>query len=104
MATIINGTVLIPALNGTLISPDNCAIGVCSLDYAQVEYIPTYGGNLAYCVIFSVLLLAQLGLLWKYRTWGFAIGMFCGLLLEVLGYAGRITLSGNPFNFDQFVL
>jgi hypothetical protein len=104
MATIINGTLFIPALNGTLINPDECAIGVCSMEYAQVEYIPTYGGNLAYCVIFAVLLLAQVCLLWKYRALGFFIGMFCGLLLEVLGYAGRITLSGNPFNFDQFVL
>ncbi|KAK6005243.1 hypothetical protein QM012_008022 [Aureobasidium pullulans] len=104
MATIVNGTVLIPALNGTLINPNDCAIGVCSLEYAQIEYVPTYGGNLTYCIIFSVILLAQMGLVWRYRTWGFFIGMFCGLLLEVLGYAGRITLSGSPFNFDQFVL
>ncbi|KAI4750503.1 hypothetical protein E4T52_16936 [Aureobasidium sp. EXF-3400] len=83
---------------------DACAIGVCSIDYAQLDYILTYGDNLAYCVIFSVFLLVQLGLLWKHRTWGSAVGMFCGLLLEVLGYAGRITLSGNLSNLDQSVL
>ncbi|KAI5206639.1 hypothetical protein AUEXF2481DRAFT_113182 [Aureobasidium subglaciale EXF-2481] len=104
MATVINGTLFIPALNGTLIPKDACTLGVCSLDYATIEYVPTYGGNMAYLIIFAVFLLAQMGLIWKYRTWGFFVGMFCGLLLEVLGYAGRVTLHGNPFNFDQFVL
>ncbi|TIA44054.1 putative RTA1 domain protein [Aureobasidium pullulans] len=104
MAEIINGTLWIPALNGTLIPKDDCALNVCSLDYAQIEYVPTYGGNLAYLIVFAVLLVAQCGLVWKYRTWGFWVGMFCGLLLEVLGYDGRVTLNGNPFNFDQFVL
>jgi hypothetical protein len=104
MATTISGTVLMPALDGTLINLDNCVISVCSLDYAQIAYVPSYGGNLAYCATFGVLLLAQMGLVWKYHVWGFFVGMICGLILEVLGYVGRINLSGDPFNFDQFVL
>jgi hypothetical protein len=104
METIVNGTVMIPALNGTLIHPDDCEVGICSLDYANVEYIPTLEGNIAYLAIFAVFLAAQIGLVWRYRTWGFFVGMLCGLLLEMIGYVGRIGMYNDPFDFDQFVM
>lgn len=104
MSTIVNGSLLIPSLNGTLIDPHSCTLATCSMDYAQIEYVPTFAGNLTYLIIFAIFLAAQCALVWKYRTWGFFVGMFCGLLLEILGYVGRIGLHDNPFNFDQFVL
>lgn len=104
MATVVNGTVMLPALNGSLIHPDLCTLAICPMDYAQIEYVPTLGGNAAYLAIFAVFLAAQGALVAKYRTWGFYVGMFCGLLLEVIGYAGRIGLHNNPFNFDMFVM
>ncbi|KAI5205408.1 putative RTA1 domain protein [Aureobasidium subglaciale] len=104
MAAVVNGTLFVPALNGTLISKDDCKLGVCSLDYAQIEYVPTFAGNLAYLIVFAVFLPAQIGLVWKYRTWGYFVGMFCGILLEILGYVARVLLHDNPFDFDQFVL
>lgn len=88
----------------SLQSIQNCTVETCSLSCAQVEYLPTLGGNALYATAFALLLIAQLGLGIKYKTWGFMIGMICGLLLEVVGYAGRIMLHNNPFNFNNFIM
>ncbi|KAH7142617.1 RTA1 like protein-domain-containing protein [Dactylonectria estremocensis] len=82
----------------------NCTVGTCPLSCAQLEYLPTLAGNAVYAAAFGLLLLAQLGLGIKYKTWGFMVGMICGLILEVVGYAGRIMLHGNPFDFNNFII
>lgn len=82
----------------------NCTLVTCSLSCAQVDYLPTLAGNALYAVAFGLLLIAQLGLGIKCKTWGFMIGMICGLLLEVVGYAGRIMLHNNPFDFNNFIM
>lgn len=82
----------------------NCTVGECPLSCAQVEYLPTLAGNAVYAVAFGLLLLAQFGLGIKYKTWGFMVGMICGLILEVVGYAGRIMLHDNPFDFNNFIM
>jgi hypothetical protein len=69
-----------------------------------MDYVPTLAGNAIYAVAFGLLLVAQLGLGTKYKTWGFMVGMICGLTLEVVGYAGRIMLHGNPFDFNNFIM
>jgi hypothetical protein len=95
---------LVPAKNGTLIPGNLCTISICSLDYAQIEYVPTFAGNLIYIIVFGVLFIAQCYLGIRHKTWGFFSGMFCGLILEVLGYLGRLMLHNNPFSFDAFLL
>jgi hypothetical protein len=87
-------------LQGTV----NCTVGTCPLSCAQVEYLPTLAGNVVYAAAFGLLLIVQLGLGIKYKTWGFTVGIICGLLLEVVGYAGRIMLHDNPFNFNNFIM
>jgi hypothetical protein len=54
--------------------------------------------------MFAILLLAHLVLGISYRTWGFLVGMVCGLALEVVGYAARIGMHNNPFDFNTFVM
>ncbi|KAL2285379.1 hypothetical protein FJTKL_08298 [Diaporthe vaccinii] len=82
----------------------NCTVTKCPLSCAQVDYQPTLAGNTVYAAAFGLLLIAQLGLGIKYKTWGFMVGMICGLVLEVVGYAGRIMLHDNPFNFNNFII
>jgi hypothetical protein len=81
-----------------------CTLDTCPLECGQLEYRPNFAGNVTYTAIFGIILVAQLALGISYRTWGFAIGMFCGLLLEIIGYAGRIMLYNNPFDFNNFLL
>lgn len=101
---IVNGTYMLPALNGTYIDPDYCTPQICPLTYANLNYVPSFAGNLAYLVIFAVLILAQVILGLRFRTWGFLVGFFCGLLLEILGYAARIMLHDDVFDFNWFVM
>lgn len=82
----------------------NCTLETCPRSCAQVEYLPTLAGNAIYAAAFGLLLIAQLGLGMKYKTWGFMIGMVCGLLLEIVGYAGRIMLHNNVFDFNNFIM
>jgi hypothetical protein len=82
----------------------NCTAGTCPLSCAQVEYLPTLAGNAVYAAAFGLLLIMQLMLGIKYKTWGFTVGMICGLILEVVGYAGRVMLHANPFDFNNFIM
>jgi len=81
-----------------------CTLATCPLDCAYVHFLPTVGGNAAYAAILGLLLIAQVGLGIRYRTWGFMVGMIFGLLLEVLGYVGRALMHQNPFDFNYFLL
>ncbi|RDI87016.1 ATP-dependent helicase [Venturia inaequalis] len=81
-----------------------CTLETCPLSCAQVDYLPTLAGNAIYAAAFGILLVAQVGLGIRYKTWGFMVGMVCGLLLEVVGYAGRIMLHDNPFDFNNFII
>ncbi|KAF2093267.1 putative RTA1 domain protein [Rhizodiscina lignyota] len=94
--------------SSSFVCPDNasdiCTIGTCPLECAQVTYIPTLAGNTVYVAIFGLILIAQIGLGAWYRTWGFLAGMVFGLILETVGYAGRILMHNNPFDFNNFLI
>lgn len=81
-----------------------CTPQTCSLDYAFLQYYPTFAGNLVYLIIFAVMLLPQVGLSIRHKTWGFLVGFFGGIALEILGYIGRLMLHHNPFDFNSFIL
>ena len=102
-ATAPDGSPLVTALNGSTVEIDNCTYHTCSLVYAQLQYRPSVPADLAYLIIFAIVLLAQMGLGFVYRTWGFLIGMCCGLLLEIVGYVGRVGLHSDPITFGYFV-
>ncbi|KAF5120974.1 Sphingoid long-chain base transporter RSB1 [Metarhizium anisopliae] len=104
LPTDSSGTRFVPSLNGTIIPYSRCNIDTCSLSYAQVQYQPSESGNLAYSIIFGLVLLAQSVLGIIYRTWGFSIAMMFGLVLEVIGYVGRLQMHSDPFNIDPFLI
>ena len=87
-----------------LLITDHCTVATCPLSCAQMDYVPTLAGNAVYAAAFGLLLVAQIVLGVKFKTWGFMVGMVCGLILEVVGYAGRIMLHHNPFNFNNFIM
>lgn len=82
----------------------DCTLQTCPLECAQVTFLPTLAGNALYAAILGLILIAQIGLGIRYRTWGFMVGMTCGLVLEVVGYVGRIMLHNNPFDFNAFLV
>ena len=83
---------------------NNCTLSTCPIGLAEVEYDPSLGGNAFYATIFAILLLAQIFFGFIYRTWVFLAGLGGGLVLEVVGYAGRIQLHFNLFYKNSFVI
>ncbi|KAF2840786.1 putative RTA1 domain protein [Patellaria atrata CBS 101060] len=90
--------------NGTLINDENCNVDICSLEYANFTYVPNLAGNIIFVAIFGLCIPFQLFFGIRHKTWGYMIGMLGGLILEVLGYVGRIQMHFNPFKFDPFLL
>ncbi|KAI9837863.1 MAG: hypothetical protein M1838_004729 [Thelocarpon superellum] len=83
---------------------DLCTLATCSLKDAFVEYQPSLAGNGFFLAIFIIAFFAQIGLGIRYRTWGYMAGMFGGLLLEIIGYIGRLKLHFDPFLKQNFLI
>lgn len=82
----------------------NCTISTCPLTEAYLDYLPNVPANAFFVGLFGLIIGIQLILGIRYRTWVYMIPMLCGLILEALGYIGRIMLHNNPFNFNNFLL
>lgn len=81
-------------------TPETCCIEL----YGSTTYYPTKAGNGVYLGIFVILLVAQIALGVRARTWGFLSGMIGGLLLEIIGYGGRLWMAQDIFSQDPFLL
>ena len=91
--------------NMTLVNnTDLCTFQTCPLSLANFDYVPTLGGNVLYATIFGMALIAQLFFTIRYKTWGYGVAMFGGLLLEIIGYAARIQMHFNPFTSNPFLM
>lgn len=62
------------------------------------------GACIFFVVAHSILLVTQGYLIWKSRAWSFGVYLGIGTMFEVMGYAGRIALSNNPWIYDAFVI
>ena len=90
------------ASNITLLS--QCTVDLCSLKYANVDYVPNAGSNFLFAIIFAFFLLTQLVFwIWR-RTHSFSFAMCCGLILEVLGYLARVIMKNNMFSQTPFLM
>jgi len=91
--------------NTTLMEkPYLCTVETCDITtMGQFSYAPNLGANVFFAVIFALCLVAQLFFGIKHKTWGYMTAMILGLLLEIIGYVGRIMLHNNPFNNDAFL-
>ncbi|KAF2999308.1 hypothetical protein E8E13_004780 [Curvularia kusanoi] len=82
-----------------------CTVGTCPPSWQVIEYRPSVAGNSIYLTFFTLLLLAQLALGWRYRShgvWKYTAIMSVGVLGEMVGYVGRILLYQNPFLMNNF--
>ncbi|KAH3661965.1 hypothetical protein OGAPHI_006144 [Ogataea philodendri] len=65
---------------------------------------PSLGGNAALLAVMSLFLgfLVVVGII--YRNWWFLVTFSCGIILEILGYVGRIWSSKNIDSFNGYVV
>jgi len=88
---------------GNSTDSDFCTLDTCPITEAYVYYVPSLAGNAFYLALFAIFLVLQLGLGIRYKTWGFLAGLFGGLVLEIIGYLGRVQLHNNPFVFSSYL-
>ncbi len=70
-----------------------------------LSFVPSYGPNAFFLAVFVILLSAQIVLTYFFwRSYGYAIGMLGGLLLEVLGYAAKVMLSRDRRNKNGYIM
>jgi hypothetical protein len=84
--------------------PEGCEVGLCSLVYAEIDYVPNAGANMLLAIIFAVFLLTQLVFWVMRRTHSFSFAMSCGLVLEILGYLARVIMKTNMFSQTPFLM
>ncbi|KAF2257599.1 RTA1-domain-containing protein [Lojkania enalia] len=90
--------------NFSIDSNVRCTLETCCLAQSSFLYLPNWGGNLFFTIYFGVFCIPQLWLGIRYRQKGFAIGMLIGLILETVGYAGRLMLHNDPFDANAFLI
>ncbi|GMG37862.1 unnamed protein product [Aspergillus oryzae var. brunneus] len=86
------------------INMDDCTLATCPIDLAYINYQPNIPANVLFLVIFGLLLAAQITLGTWFRAWTYMGAMTAGLILEILGYIGRLMMHSNPFDFNAFLL
>ncbi len=70
-----------------------------------LSFVPSYAPNAFFLAVFVILLFAQIVLTYFFwRSYGYAIGMLGGLLLEVLGYAAKVMLSRDRGSKDGYIM
>ena len=99
-ATPVNGTT-----PETFLLPLNCdQYQWCLEYYGYVTYLPSIAGNAFFLAAFTIGLLAQIFLGIRYKAWTFTGSMLAGILLEIIGYGGRIGMHNNIFIDTWFIM
>ncbi|EED18725.1 conserved hypothetical protein [Talaromyces stipitatus ATCC 10500] len=71
----------------------------------RISFTPSYAANALFTVVFAILLSLHVILAILYRKWyGYAIGMLCGLLLELLGCVAKVQLAKDRSNKDGYIM
>ncbi|CZR62987.1 related to RTA1 domain protein [Phialocephala subalpina] len=81
-----------------------CTLDTCPLSMGIVHYDPSLFANTFYLTYFGVILIVQVLQTWRFRAWSFSIPVMSGLILEIVGYAGRIQMHYNPFDPNPFLI
>lgn len=81
-----------------------CTVDTCDIKYAIVSYQPTFAGNTIYGVCFMILFLVQLYFGLRKKTWTYMSAVLLGIFGEIVGYVGRLMLSSNPFDMNNFLV
>jgi len=82
----------------------DCTTETCPVEGGYVSYKPSVGGNAFFLAAFATLVPVVVGLGLRFRTLAFSAVMVAGILLEVLGFLGRLLLKGNRARQEYFIL
>lgn len=85
--------------------PDaNCTLALCSPEWSVYSYRPALGANIAFLALFFAAMILHVGIGAKRHAWSFMACMVAGCLDEMLGYAGRVWMFYDLWNFNAFMI
>lgn len=90
--------------NPSLCTPCTCPLQLEGIQLAWIDYYPSLAGNVLFAAIFGILFVLQIFLGLRHKTRGYMITMSMGLILEIVGYVGRILLRSSMFEFSYFLM
>ncbi|MCJ1471905.1 hypothetical protein MMC13_000546 [Lambiella insularis] len=82
----------------------NCTLAVCDVKYSVFQYDASLAANAIFLALFAISGLIHLYQGIRAKQWFYMSAAVLGCITEIIGYAGRIELHGNPFNFDDFLI
>lgn len=82
----------------------NCTLDLCPPQWSVYGYRPSLGVNLAFLIVFLLALIVHVAMGIRWRAWYFMACMICGCLDEILGYAARVWMFYDLWNFNAFML
>lgn len=82
----------------------NCTLAACSPKFSVYGYIPSFAANLAFVVLFSLAMMLHMGIGAWSRSFFFMACMAAGCVDEIIGYAGRMWMSHDLWNFRAFMI
>jgi hypothetical protein len=82
----------------------NCTLDLCSVEYSVFEYLPSLPANSVFLALFALSGFIHVYQGIRSRQWFYMWATVLGCITEVIGYAGRIELHSNPFNFNYFLI
>ncbi|KAF7543413.1 hypothetical protein G7Z17_g10758 [Cylindrodendrum hubeiense] len=66
--------------------------------------IPLLAPNAFFLAFHATLLIPQVFLGIRYKTWGFLFGTFCGHVLEIIGYIARVQMHNGESKFVAYIV
>jgi len=92
-------------MSNATINPADCTVATCSIDSSYYAYRVSLASNVAFITLFG---LSTLGYIFTYvftrRATAFTLAMLAGVILEVIGYAGRIMSWQNQWVENGFLI
>lgn len=74
------------------------------MEYNLYGYIMNLGANYFFLVMFALILLFNVGMIWKSRYHWHNVTFVCGLILETIAFLGRVLSSTDYANMDFYLL
>lgn len=83
----------------------NCTIETCDITSSYYYYRVSLGANATFIALFSISLIGYLATYaFTRRATAFTVAMLSGVILEVLGYAGRLMSWHNQWDDNGFLM
>ena len=95
----------LPGIAANITFMSQCTPALCDLQkYGTLKYLPSGTGNLIFAGIFAILGIYHMACWPIWKTHSFSLFMFMGMVLEVMGYLGRIDMRRHMFISGPFLL